>query len=272
MNISAEWLTLDRICGAWGVEKQTARRRLKDAGILGQQFQIEGTRQKVTLYHVPAAYISADAIATYRIQDAVYSGENRKKPIQTMPDGGGIYAIRHKATGRSYVGQTVTFAIRLDAHLISLKRGRHSNTQLQAAFDHEQGNLDAFEFVVLQEMWEGYGPEHDRAERAWIRRLAGAGVYNGERDLQRAFAPSPAPIKLTSEELAILQHCAAPEGLKARGTRYDYTSADAVYTRHGVDRLRRAGYIAPIDRECCTYIFRITPTGQTQLFRLQEAA
>lgn len=61
----------------------------------------------------------------------------------------GIYGIRNKVNGMTYVGQTsVSFGDRRDCHYASLRGGYGANPLLQA--DWDTYGEDAFEFIVLQ--------------------------------------------------------------------------------------------------------------------------
>ena len=63
----------------------------------------------------------------------------------------GIYRIKNKETGVSYIGQTrESFEKRFLHHRWLLRAGRHDNTWLQASFN-KHGD-DAFEFSVVEEV------------------------------------------------------------------------------------------------------------------------
>lgn len=64
------------------------------------------------------------------------------KEVQT-----GIYVIENKVTGDQYVGSSVNIAQRRHGHFYDLKRGKHKNPHLQAAYDYY--GVDAFGFHVL---------------------------------------------------------------------------------------------------------------------------
>jgi group I intron endonuclease len=62
----------------------------------------------------------------------------------------GIYAIRHIATGRCYVGSSVRIVYRWKQHRTQLERGTHHGKHLQRAWS--KYGADAFEFVVLEQV------------------------------------------------------------------------------------------------------------------------
>lgn len=65
----------------------------------------------------------------------------------------GVYAILNKKTGSQYIGSAVSVERRWHAHKCTLRKGKHKNRQLQAAW-----NLDgeaAFEFRVVTLCSEG---------------------------------------------------------------------------------------------------------------------
>ena len=59
----------------------------------------------------------------------------------------GIYLIRHKASGKGYVGSSVNMRKRVYEHRRLLSIGRHKNAHLQSAFS--KYGADAFEVVAL---------------------------------------------------------------------------------------------------------------------------
>lgn len=62
--------------------------------------------------------------------------------------GSGVYAIRHLASGKAYVGSAKNMHRRWSRHLVDLAAGAHHSAKLQRAWDkHGAGE---FEFVVLQ--------------------------------------------------------------------------------------------------------------------------
>jgi group I intron endonuclease len=61
-----------------------------------------------------------------------------------------IYTITHKASGKTYVGQTTNVRIRWMMHRSDLKKGKHRNSYLQYAWNKHGAN--AFEFAVVRDM------------------------------------------------------------------------------------------------------------------------
>jgi group I intron endonuclease len=95
----------------------------------------------------------------------------------------GIYAIRCIPTGCSYVGSTTSaFIQRWHNHRCQLRKGKHSNPQLQAAWD--QHGAEAFELVILQttQMQKDdprLKPFLREREVHWVRKLKrSSGCYN----------------------------------------------------------------------------------------------
>lgn len=62
--------------------------------------------------------------------------------------GSGIYQIRNKLNAKCYIGSAVVLGRRWRAHLSELRRGRHKNGHLQAAFN--KYGEEAFGFSVLE--------------------------------------------------------------------------------------------------------------------------
>lgn len=60
-----------------------------------------------------------------------------------------IYAIRHEASGKTYVGQTHNLRRRMRDHLKRLRAGNHSNRHLQRAF--LRYGEPAFSLTILEE-------------------------------------------------------------------------------------------------------------------------
>jgi group I intron endonuclease len=60
----------------------------------------------------------------------------------------GIYAIRNKATGECYVGQSISIHSRIKDHLYKLSRNMHATPALQTAFN-EHG-LAGFVFDIVE--------------------------------------------------------------------------------------------------------------------------
>ena len=60
----------------------------------------------------------------------------------------GVYAIRCKATGSSYIGSSINIHSRWLDHRSLLRRGRHTNPRLQRVWnEHGEANL---EFILLE--------------------------------------------------------------------------------------------------------------------------
>lgn len=59
----------------------------------------------------------------------------------------GIYAIRHTASGRIYIGSSKQIRTRLKEHLADLRKGAHRNCYLQATFD--KYGSEAFHFFIV---------------------------------------------------------------------------------------------------------------------------
>ena len=77
----------------------------------------------------------------------------------------GIYLIRHRASGKFYVGRSITLMRRWDDHSKALRAGQHSCRHLQNAWN--KYGEDDFEFVVL-----GYlDPDMDILTQAEQREL-----------------------------------------------------------------------------------------------------
>jgi group I intron endonuclease len=68
--------------------------------------------------------------------------------IMLTGNGAGVYAIRHLATSRCYVGSTVNLQKRWQAHRRMLRNGRHHSVRLQNAWN--KYSEQQFEFVVLE--------------------------------------------------------------------------------------------------------------------------
>lgn len=83
----------------------------------------------------------------------------------------GIYVIRHLPTGKVYVGSAVRLSKRWAEHISLLKRGRHYNSKLQAAYD--ESGADSFTFEVLERS-EGIENLHE-LEAKWIAALDSVG-------------------------------------------------------------------------------------------------
>ena len=92
----------------------------------------------------------------------------------------GIYQIRHVASGRIYVGQTVDFGRRWAKHRLELNRGRHHNPHLLAAWEMYGPDAFVFEPLIIcrlndldlyeQCVLDGFSPEFNWAKTASSRR------------------------------------------------------------------------------------------------------
>lgn len=61
-----------------------------------------------------------------------------------------VYALRHEATGKMYIGSTADLPKRFKSHCSRLKCGTHNSKSLQADFDHyENKNLT---LIALEEI------------------------------------------------------------------------------------------------------------------------
>lgn len=60
---------------------------------------------------------------------------------------GGIYAIRHRESGKAYIGSAVSFRKRFELHRRLLTRGDHHALPLQRAWDKHGSAAFAFEIV-----------------------------------------------------------------------------------------------------------------------------
>lgn len=65
-----------------------------------------------------------------------------------MNESGFIYAIRHRASGRSYIGSTVNTEKRIKEHRRLLGHGKHHSPLLQNCWN--KYSEDAFEFLILE--------------------------------------------------------------------------------------------------------------------------
>jgi hypothetical protein len=73
----------------------------------------------------------------------------------------GIYRISCPLTGKFYIGSSRDVKVRCLAHRAALRRGRHDNRRLQAAWKSSGGNL-LFEFVFACE------PDHLLSVEDWF--------------------------------------------------------------------------------------------------------
>lgn len=81
-----------------------------------------------------------------------------------MTEKPGIYCIRHRESGRVYVGSTGNISKRWSAHRKALRLGRHRNQHLQRAWAKYGG--DSFDFEVLE-----FTDELDAREQHWMDKL-----------------------------------------------------------------------------------------------------
>jgi putative transcriptional regulator len=100
----------------------------------------------------------------------------------------GIYRIRNAVDGYEYIGSTFDMKLRWRQHRGDLRRGKHGNTKLQAAWDlHGEG---VFSFDALEKL-DGEDDEAlNLAERRWIEAGVAAGLYNSLRAARRVSSNS----------------------------------------------------------------------------------
>jgi hypothetical protein len=82
----------------------------------------------------------------------------------------GVYVIMCVTTGEVYVGSSDTTGTRLGQHMRALRRGRHHNPGLQAAWNRH--GEAAFRFLVVQAVPSGSAEDLTAAEAAWVEALA----------------------------------------------------------------------------------------------------
>src|SRR3712207_3226582 len=82
-----------------------------------------------------------------------------------LPRSSGVYQIRCAATNKIYVGSALDLRERWYRHRWSLRRGRHRNPHLQAAWD--KYGESAFDIAILELV---AAPELLRKEQEWIER------------------------------------------------------------------------------------------------------
>lgn len=87
-----------------------------------------------------------------------------------MQDKSGVYCISCKANGKQYVGCSKRMIGRLKTHFADLKRGLHSNSHLQSAWD-KYGASNFYVFVIQ------YTDRIKDVEVKWIARFDS--YYNG---------------------------------------------------------------------------------------------
>lgn len=86
-----------------------------------------------------------------------------------------FYAMKHKVTGRVYVGHATSAENRIKQHIDALKRGAHHNKWMQEDCD-KNGIL--FDFYLLEKgsYWNEYKREHEY--QAMLRSTDEATGYN----------------------------------------------------------------------------------------------
>ena len=75
----------------------------------------------------------------------------------------GIYMFENIANGKKYIGQSKNLRQRYVAHLVKLRKSKHSNKHLQGAFN-EYG-MDIFKYSIIEILPED---EMDAREQYWI--------------------------------------------------------------------------------------------------------
>jgi group I intron endonuclease len=113
----------------------------------------------------------------------------------------GTYSIINKLNGKQYVGSTVDFARRLNAHRSKLRNGKHHSPALQRAWDLYGEESFAFEIVarcpkgmciaIEQALIDGLVPEYNIAKQAGSR--LGVGHSEATKAKMRAAARKPRP-------------------------------------------------------------------------------
>lgn len=88
----------------------------------------------------------------------------------------GVYVITNEKTGEQYVGASYDVSLRFRQHQHELRKGRHYNKRLQAAWNRD--GEAAFSFEGLEKKPENETDMQwlDRAEERWQRKLKPA--YN----------------------------------------------------------------------------------------------
>lgn len=64
------------------------------------------------------------------------------------PTKSGVYAIRHKISGKVYIGSATHISTRISGHKYLLRHNNHTSKYLQHAWN--KYGVDAFEFIVLE--------------------------------------------------------------------------------------------------------------------------
>lgn len=112
----------------------------------------------------------------------------------------GVYRIRHKITGKAYVGQSSNIEKRWRHHRARLLSGKHANSHLQSAFNKYGADQFVWE-IALTCAPEALTAEEQREVDA---ARAAAGVYNqaGPVDApSRGTRQTPETIKVRAEAL-----------------------------------------------------------------------
>jgi group I intron endonuclease len=62
----------------------------------------------------------------------------------------GIYQIKNKTNGKSYIGSSINIRLRWKDHRRKLRKGIHHSKHLQSSFD--KYGLDSFEFLIIEKV------------------------------------------------------------------------------------------------------------------------
>ena len=89
-----------------------------------------------------------------------------------------IYCIENLADGKKYIGQTTNYAARRRDHLSSLRKGTHSNSYLQRAWN-KYGDTN-FEIYIIVECEKSYLDELERLYISEFDTMNRARGYNRE--------------------------------------------------------------------------------------------
>lgn len=85
-----------------------------------------------------------------------------------------VYALKHDATGKIYVGSTDDLATRIYIHLSALRRGDHGNLNMQADFNQFGGGYTVYSLGVVRKY------ENHDLEYLWMDAL-------GSRDPDKGY-------------------------------------------------------------------------------------
>ena len=88
-----------------------------------------------------------------------------ENPEQKIPTVSGVYQIRCKSNGKIYIGSAVNLRQRWDGHRRALRKQRHHNVHLQAAWNRYAEA--SFEFTILEQVDVGNLLE---TEQSWMDR------------------------------------------------------------------------------------------------------